>query len=224
VYDGVSLNLVERNQQLSVYPQSQIKTFPPYFINPSRSESLPDYSFNESATIGTSLATRDLVIDERSAFGTFIHQVMCSAHAQMSEKEIKALITRLSASYEVPLKDFETGLAKQVHGFFQWIETAYHPQRIYKELPMMMQRDGQFINGIADLVIETKERLVLIDYKTFSGNEESLRWKASTFSGQLNIYSEILSKYFSGKKVVAGIYFVLEGKIVWMSERPAILA
>ena len=83
---------------------------------------------------------------------------------------------------------------------------------------MMMESGDQFINGIADLVIETEDQVILIDYKTFSGNEQSLRWKASTFSGQLKIYRDILRRYFQSKEVLAGIYFVMEGRIVWMSE------
>ena len=80
----------------------------------------------------------------------------------------------------------------------------------------MMESGDQFINGIADLVIETEDKVLLIDYKTFSGNEKSLQWKASTFSGQLKIYREILQKKYPNKEVIAGIYFVMAGRIVWM--------
>jgi ATP-dependent helicase/nuclease subunit A len=218
VYKGPEITLAETSHKLHAYPKSGIKTYPPYFINPSASEEFPGYSFNESATVGTAIATSDIVIEERSAFGTFIHQVMCAAHAAMSEQETRALITRLAANYEIPLKNFETVFTKQVYEFFHWIETSYKPQRVHKELPLMMDSGGQFINGIADLVIETEQQIVLIDYKTFTGNEQSLRWKAQTFSGQLNIYRDILSKYFRGKEVLAGIYFIIEGKIVWMKD------
>ena len=202
-----------------MYPRGEIKTFAPYFINPSTSEAVADYSFDESAIVGSSIATNDLVIDERSAFGTFIHHLMCASRPDMSEKEIRELVTRLSSNYEIPLKDFEARLAKQVHEFFQWVQTNYHPQQIHKELPLMMEKEGQFINGIADLVIETENQVLLIDYKTFSGNEQSLRWKAQTFSGQLVIYQDILKKAFPGKEVKAAVYFIMEGRVIWMEEK-----
>ena len=66
-------------------------------------------------------------------------------------------------------------------------------QRIHKELPMMMESEDQFINGIADLVIETEKQIVLIDYKTFSGNEKSLRWKAADLFRSIEYLSEIFS-------------------------------
>ena len=80
----------------------------------------------------------------------------------------------------------------------------------------MMEKEGQFINGIADLVIETDEQVVLIDYKTFTGDDAALRYKAQTFSGQLSIYEEVLKKYFSGKKISTAIYFIMAGRLVWM--------
>ena len=81
----------------------------------------------------------------------------------------------------------------------------------------MMEKDAQFINGIADMVIETEKEIILVDYKTFAGNEASLQYKAKTFTGQLQIYSEVLQKFFKGKSIRAGIYFVMEGRMVWMN-------
>ena len=219
VYDNFATTMTERVEQPNVYPQGEIKTFPPYFINPSAAEESPGYSFNESAPIGTSLASNDLVIEESSAFGTFIHQLMCASHAGMSEQETRSLITRLAVNYEIPVVNFEASFAKQVHDFLQWIDSNYKPVRIHKELPLMMESGEQFIYGIADLVIETENQVILIDYKTFNGNEQSLRWKAGTFSGQLKIYQDILRKHYPDKKVLAGIYFVMAGRIVWMGEQ-----
>ena len=95
----------------------------------------------------------------------------------MSEQETRSLITRLAVNYEIPVVNFEASFAKQVHDFLQWIDSNYKPVRIHKELPLMMESGEQFINGIADLVIETENEVVLIDYKTFNGNEQSLRWR-----------------------------------------------
>ncbi|MEP7198117.1 MAG: PD-(D/E)XK nuclease family protein [Saprospiraceae bacterium] len=80
----------------------------------------------------------------------------------------------------------------------------------------MMERDGQLIDGVADLVIETDQEIILIDYKTFSGDAAQMQWKATTFSGQLKLYMDILQQGFSGKKVRGGIYFVMKGVVVWM--------
>ena len=80
----------------------------------------------------------------------------------------------------------------------------------------MMEREGQFINGIADLVIETDEQVVLIDYKTFTGDDAALQYKAQTFSGQLKIYEQVLRKYFLDTEIRMAIYFIMAGRLVWM--------
>ena len=82
----------------------------------------------------------------------------------------------------------------------------------------MMETGGQLIDGIADLVIETKNEVILIDYKTFTGNAAEMQWKAKTFSGQLKLYTDILKVGFPGKKIRGGIYFMMKGVMVWMGE------
>jgi len=79
----------------------------------------------------------------------------------------------------------------------------------------MMESNGRLIDGIADLVVETIDKIYLIDYKTFAGNTAQLQSKATTFSGQLQLYMDILKKGFPDKEIYAGIYFVMKGIIVW---------
>jgi ATP-dependent exoDNAse (exonuclease V) beta subunit len=82
----------------------------------------------------------------------------------------------------------------------------------------MMETNGQLVDGIADLVIETEHEVILIDYKTFTGDSAQMQWKAKTFSGQLKLYMDILKRGFQGKKIRGGIYFVMKGVVVWMEE------
>ena len=82
----------------------------------------------------------------------------------------------------------------------------------------MMEKDGQFINGIADMVIENDNEIILIDYKTFAGNESALQYKAKTFTGQLQIYQDVLKRSFPNKKVKAAVYFIMVGKVIWMDQ------
>ncbi len=105
-----------------------------------------------------------------------------------------------------------------VQEFYNWLAKEFNPVKLYNELPLMMERDGQLVDGIADLVIETDHEIILMDYKTFSGDSAQMQWKAKTFSGQLKLYMDILQQGFPGKKVRGGIYFVMKGVVVWMGE------
>jgi ATP-dependent exoDNAse (exonuclease V) beta subunit len=218
VYDGPATSLAETSHELRIYPKGGIKTFPPYFINPSTSEEVGEYSFNESAAIAGSIQSNGLDIDERSVFGTFIHHFMCAYQLSISDQEAKALVRRLAKSYGLTIDAVEDQLVVQARQFHRWIQESFQPIHVHKELPVMMEKEGQFINGVSDMVIENEKEIILVDYKTFAGNEAALQYKAKTFTGQLQIYSEVLRKHFKGKQIRAGIYFVMEGRMVWMNE------
>ncbi len=47
-----------------------------------------------------------------------------------------------------------------------------------------------------------------------TGDAAALEAKAKSFSGQLQLYMDILKKGFAGKKVRGGIYFVMKGRFV----------
>jgi ATP-dependent exoDNAse (exonuclease V) beta subunit len=80
----------------------------------------------------------------------------------------------------------------------------------------MMESNGQLVDGIADMVVETADEVILIDYKTFTGDKAAMQFKAKEFTGQLKFYMDILRKGFLGKKVKGGIYFVMRGVMVWV--------
>ncbi len=82
----------------------------------------------------------------------------------------------------------------------------------------MMETNGQLVDSIAYLVIETEDEVILIDYKTFTGDPAQMQWKAKTFSGQLKLYMDILQQGFPGKKARGGVYFVMKGVMVWMED------
>ncbi len=73
--------------------------------------------------------------------------------------------------------------------------------RHHKETPFVLNHDGQLIQGVIDLYLETEEGLVLVDYKTdFIGRDE-LQKVADRYKIQLDAYEEALSK-ISGKAVI----------------------
>ena len=110
-------------------------------------------------------------------------------------------------------------LLNVVSEFYNWLAKEFNPVKLHNELPLMMEIDGQLVNGIADLIVKTDDEIILIDYKTFIGDSAQMQWKAKTFSGQLKLYMDILKVGFPGKKVRGGIYFVMKGVVVWMGER-----
>ena len=214
-YNDYAQQIDNAHEYAEVYQQKIKKDYLPYYITPSGSQPVEDISFKEGITIHNSFSD-DKLDGEKSDFGTFIHRVFCAYKPTMNEDQTKDLINRLGVSYGFDKPTMQKELLHVVLEFYNWIEKEFNPIKIYKELPLMMERDGQLIDGIADLVIETADEVILIDYKTFNGNAAEMQWKAKTFSGQLKLYMDILSEGFPGKKVRGGIYFVMKGVMVWM--------
>lgn len=129
----------------------------------------------------------------------------------MKDDAAKDLIRRLADQYDFTQNIDEEELLHRIRDFYKWIVNL-KPIHIHKELPVMMEADGQLISGFADMVIETASSVILIDYKTFVGNSAAMKWRAKSFSGQLKMYTDILKKVYPNKEIRSGIYFIMMGK------------
>ena len=95
------------------------------------------------------------------------------------------------------------------------------PEMIHKELPLQMVEAGVVYSGSADLVWETADSLILVDYKSYSGqidhviNPDHDKYSGK-YSGQLATYKEMLEKAHPGIKQVTDtlIYYAVIGIIV----------
>jgi ATP-dependent exoDNAse (exonuclease V) beta subunit len=99
------------------------------------------------------------------------------------------------------------------------------PAKIWKELPMQMVEDGAVYSGTADLVWETENTLILVDYKSYSGKQSHILSPdhekfSGRYSGQLNTYSRMLNRcHPEGKKVSENlIYYAIIGMVVKVNE------
>ncbi|MEK7718918.1 MAG: UvrD-helicase domain-containing protein [Bacteroidota bacterium] len=105
---------------------------------------------------------------------------------------------------------------------FDYLSGAYgKPVQIYKEIPLQMVEEGIVYNGNADLVWETQDGLILVDYKSYSGKVDNIinpkhSKYAGIYSGQLSTYIKMLEAGHPGRKKVkdALIYYVVMGVVV----------
>ena len=82
---------------------------------------------------------------------------------------------------------------------------------------------GCITTGIADLVLETNDGLILIDHKTFPGHFETMALScdhehyAGRYLNQLRQYKLMLEKATGNKVVSTLLHYVVQGKIVEVS-------
>lgn len=74
--------------------------------------------------------------------------------------------------------------------FTAWVESRWPGAVWHRELPLSHRlSDGSLVLGVADLVLETRDGLVLVDHKTFPGGREQAVEAARGYAGQLGAYA-----------------------------------
>ena len=142
-------------------------------------------------------------------YGTYFHQVLFGWRLG---EDNTSLIKSLARDYHLlaPLKDLDK-ISSMVESFYSFMKETYgDPIFLPRELPFRETRDGQVISGSMDLVYETKNGVVLVDYKTCPRPIKELTDRTSDFyagkyAPQLDCYRHALES--SGKKVLDTILF-----------------
>ncbi len=157
-----------------------------------------------------------------ATIGTAIHNAYASWNAGSSCEERIAILCSLLKRMGLENTIRPTDLNNTFNNFHSYILSNYAPLHWHKEIPLtaVEHNNGTITMGIADLVLETKEGLVLIDHKTFPGNFETMALDcnhehyAGRYASQLGQYKSILEKT-TGKKVIASLlHYVVQGKMV----------
>ena len=128
-----------------------------------------------------------------------------------------------SAKYLIGQYGFEEVIAPQeviasADALFAFLEAKYGPAvEILRELPFMMDLEGQIVRGEIDLVWKTAKGCVLLDYKNYPGSVDYCNPDSEDFTGhfapQLSIYAKALVA--AGEKVIDTlIYYPIQGDLV----------
>ena len=173
-----------------------------------------DYKICESLKRGT------LVGRTMADVGNCIHQIYCGIEQNIDNE---AYYKDLIASYGLSsyLIDYE-GIRTAWEELVAWLTEEYGPAtNIYHERPFSHLKDGQVFTGSIDLVWQTEEGDILIDFKTCPLghkhilNEESDHY-AGWYAGQLDAYTDALEA--AGEKVIKRyIYYPVSGMLCEIS-------
>jgi|GEM_PF-1823488 len=116
---------------------------------------------------------------------------------------------------------------KQLHlDFFSWcLEIAGEDCLFHRELPLEYMENGQVWTGTADLVLEGKNGVFLIDYKSYQGGETEITGNgthsARIYHTQLNAYCKMLMANMEDPSVFRDkmIFYPMSGLIVKLSDQ-----
>jgi ATP-dependent exoDNAse (exonuclease V) beta subunit len=99
--------------------------------------------------------------------------------------------------------------------FLAKVETLFAPNEYCPEYPIQYQtEDGQRINGWIDLLLKTKDGLILIDHKASPRARSDWEGIALGYSGQLSAYAKGLRILNESEEVRTFIHFAVTGGLV----------
>jgi ATP-dependent exoDNAse (exonuclease V) beta subunit len=85
----------------------------------------------------------------------------------------------------------------------------------HRELPVMHRLlEGTELRGIADLVLQGPDGFVLVDHKSFPGDEGEGVERAKAFAGQLDAYARALEAAWGAPCRGKFIHLAVLGKVV----------
>ena len=197
---------------MKVYAQRPAKDYAHFLVNPSGAVGVEELTYKDSLIIHDSFASGENSFKEKTDFGSFIHRFLCAFHPSMTDGEAKLLMERIDKNKD--FKKVHKELIPQARSFYNWIDKEFKGATIRKELPVMMEQNGQLTVGVVDMVIETATTVTIIDYKTFTGDDEAIAARAQSFSGQVKSYMDIMAKGYPKKKIRGGIYFIMAGRFL----------
>ena len=167
--------------------------------------------------IGERMPRGQLVIGKTMAdVGNCIHQIYCGIAQNIgNEAYYKGLIEGYGlGSYLIDWKAIEDAWKNLV----DWLKENYgEAQHIYHERPFYHLKDGQVFTGSIDLVWQTEDGDIVIDFKTCPMGREAILDPDSEhyvgwYAGQLGAYTDALEA--SGEEVLKRyIYYPVSGML-----------
>ncbi|MBW2736456.1 MAG: UvrD-helicase domain-containing protein [Deltaproteobacteria bacterium] len=158
-------------------------------------------TLGEVQRIGVHLAVRGK--PEMSALGQALHGFLAADRGDLSAGERQAMALGLLARWGVTdCLDEEEVIVASDH-LHAWVEERWPGATWRCEWPILQRnRAGSLVQGIADLVLELAEGLVIIDHKSFPGSLGDAITRAPDYGPQLQSYARALQAA-TGKPVLS---------------------
>ena len=187
----------------------------PKFVSPSSLEAIDKIVVSELADFKNRIETGKISKEREAEMGNCLHAIYAAYDSGAPENEFLDLISKTIQNHHL-----QGNLTHPEHIFnavkklFIFLTETYgKPLRIYRELPLQMEDDGVIYRGEADLVWETENGLILVDYKSYPGGRNHLLSPgdenyAGKYSGHLHKYKEMIeSGHPEHKKILETLLF-----------------
>ena len=180
----------------------------PLLIRPTSIIVAPSRAFNPDSD--AEIKTEPGVLDSDGRLrGIAIHRMLQLLCEQQPPADIlKRVAAELAIATDQP--DIEQWFS-EANTVFQspaldWIFTERDGQKNYNEVSVHYQKDDKTVFGIIDRLIETGDKVWVIDYKTHS-RSQNITELSEQYREQIRLYCEGARQLFPTKDVIGGLLF-----------------
>lgn len=188
-------------------------------LSPSKMEG-EDAKVEHVADISGRITVNSCPSDRYAALGTCIHDMFAIYDLSMNDADAAKAFTRIAAAHRMGEILPEKGeIVSAVRSLYEYLKRQYGPGKVHKEYPFMyLNEQGQIVNGSIDLLWETADGIVVLDYKNYPGYDDvtdpQSQFHAGKYGPQLNAYRHAASKVHGGKIKDILIFYSVQGRIV----------
>ncbi|MFP4237422.1 MAG: UvrD-helicase domain-containing protein, partial [Desulfonatronovibrio sp.] len=192
------------------YPEIQPEDYPPASISPSEMSGKGEVGKLEKIGKRLTLTGKP----ELNLLGEAMHTFYAADRPAFNQNQRLNLAREILGRWQCSTWLQPEQLIQSADSLYTWIESNY-PQADWKrELPIMHRLPNKSqVFGFIDLLIETPQKLVIIDHKAYPGSERELRQKSKDFTGQLEAYKNCLEEVGS-LPVVSYVHYPVSGCVV----------
>ena len=180
-----------------------------YQVYPSSTPSMDGVCKGFVTNIGSRLSV--IGKPDMDSLGTALHEIIAFEflypESSSSLSVAEEILTRHGQSSFVQPQD----VIQSAKNLRSHLESQFEISRYYVEWPIQYVNNyGQLVIGWIDLLLETSEGMMIVDHKSFPGNQSKIQEKLKEYSGQLKCYRDGLLKCgYSVKRI--WVYFSVSG-------------
>lgn len=188
----------------------------PRIFNPSKQGPV-DRGIAERVSLGQGISLRDA--PSMLQVGNAIHAAMALSHADPGTRLLSSDIDAILTAHGVAASLMVDEVLEQIGAFEKWWQQRWEGACAKPEYPIQVaMRNGQYLNGRIDLLIETPTGWILIDHKANLGLEENLEELAKTYGAQLQCYAEAIEKVTRKPVVETWLNLPVAGKVIRLAD------
>ena len=214
VYEPLSISpLPTATIQVPTYARTQTSR-PPLLITPSSRDPIADATVTEIIEFGQVLGI-PANINARD-YGDAMHRILAAEIQNPGHPSRQSHAARLLTHWGLEKFLTPDQVLATIDIYRQWVEAKFNPTQQFTEVPFTHTTpDGQQATGFIDHLLLTARGPVIIDHKIFPGTKSMWERTALSYSGQLELYQQVVSaKFPDGPEAECWIHLVSSGAAV----------